>query len=453
MLHAARPLTNPLLLFQALISHANAIGLLDRIKEAVSLYEEALEVAGNRLQNPHYEAMAKSSLAGALIDLGQTRRGERLYRQARTALHALGDQSAEAGCWTGLDLFHFMKGDFHAAIRHFGKAVKLFGNVNEGKKRSTQIHLADAYARINAPEAEVIYRAVLEKCLLNNDLQRAAECHVRLMARAGRRKEITVCRAHFEAAADIFSRQDQPDGQGFAVLAWANVLNQNDRRTEAIEAYQKAAQLFERSQNDRLQAYALNNVAMPLMLENRSDEAKTMLAEAFPQGEAIVQELLAAEERAGEDREALADMGMVSSSIAIILIISVIFLQMNADDARRKVADKETRPDGTVIERKLFSITDVLEKTKQLVPKELWGQIADLTTSGGLLDGDGHIAGPGIEIVALCRLFRGTRRKRLHFQPAIDPIIFDFFDFLTGALLMIRTCSFPLLSRLSKSAQ
>lgn len=110
------------------------------------------------------------------------------------------------------------------------------------------------------------------------------------------------------------------------------------------------------------------------------DTIRTMLAdwaEVSSDGEATIKDILEEEERASEGREALADIGLGEGFIAITTIIGLVYMQMHADTIRGKSPDKETRPDGTIIERKLFSITDVLEKSKQLIPKEFWGQIAE----------------------------------------------------------------------------
>lgn len=110
------------------------------------------------------------------------------------------------------------------------------------------------------------------------------------------------------------------------------------------------------------------------------DAVRAMLAdwaEVTPGGGAAIKDLLQEEERASEGREALADIGLAEGFIAITTIIGLVYMQMHADTIRGKSPDKETRPDGTIIERNLFSITDVLEKTKQLIPKEFWGQIAE----------------------------------------------------------------------------
>ena len=114
------------------------------------------------------------------------------------------------------------------------------------------------------------------------------------------------------------------------------------------------------------------------------DVARSMLAhwaETVPNGEALVKELLDAEARLGENREVLADVGLAEGLIAITAILGVVYAQMHADSIRQTAPDKETRPDGTTIERKLFSITDVLEKAKQLVSKDFLEKLADLLKS------------------------------------------------------------------------
>ena len=102
------------------------------------------------------------------------------------------------------------------------------------------------------------------------------------------------------------------------------------------------------------------------------------LADTSSETEDSIRQLLEEEERASEGREALADVGMSEAFIAITVILGVVYMQMHADSMRHRSPDKETRPDGTVIERKYFSTPEFLEKAKQLVPKEFWGQLIEL---------------------------------------------------------------------------
>lgn len=94
------------------------------------------------------------------------------------------------------------------------------------------------------------------------------------------------------------------------------------------------------------------------------------LAEASPVMAAEITALLAEHDRQSADRHALADIGLMTGFLTLAGIVSLVFLQMNADDRRAKAPDLETRPDGTRIERNYFSIEKAMEKAKTLVSKE-----------------------------------------------------------------------------------
>lgn len=279
-LQIARGLNNPVLIFQSLICQGNTLGLQDRIKDAVALFEEALELALYKLHNPHFEALAKSSLASVWLEEGKYEQGHWTYAEARALFRTLGDRAAEAKCCTGIGLYHFMEGDYRAAIQYFESAIQLFTGTDERRKREAQIHLGDAYARLNLPESEVIWQEILRYSYTEENLLDAAECHVRLMSRAAQRGDWETCRTHYEAADKIFSEHNQPTNQGYVLLVWANTLYANQQHQEAVEMFEKAGKLFEYSQNDRLRAYALNNVAMPLILMGHMEQAYQKLETA-----------------------------------------------------------------------------------------------------------------------------------------------------------------------------
>lgn len=66
-------------------------------------------------------------------------------------------------------------------------------------------------------------------------------------------------------------------------------------------------------------------------------------------------------------REVLADLGMGTTTVLVVAIIALAWMQMGADEKRVLHPDELIKPDGTTEKRNYYSTVKVLERLKEII--------------------------------------------------------------------------------------